>query len=385
MKLYISLLLILVSVVSFISCKTDAGKPESLQATMMTNYAATSKLFSYVWDPVEFSASRNDAKIKKYLSILETNLHGAHIAQDLPKNDPAMSVTLDWFRELIRDAKSRFESGNKDYANWKLRSMTNACIACHSRSETKTGFLADDAIPAGDSVEYQFAAAQFLFATRQFDKASDKFYQLAKSLLELESGRSYALEVLKEWLVVEIRVLDRPIATKKSLELLQEKISSQDPRIAILFEKWIADLTALGKMAPITDQTAVTTAKRLLQEAMLDREFAKEEHLVKSLKSSAILHNYLDESKEVSDKKSATFLLAVAYQHIPIESLSIYRKLYLEKCIRLFPGSDEAKQAFGMYKEAVEADNTGSGGLHLETDQQAKLETLRTLAFGQLK
>lgn len=349
---------------------------------MMTNYAATSKLFNYVWNPTEFSAARNDLKIKRYLSTLEKNLQNSHIAEELPVNDPAMSITLDWFRELIHDAKTRFESGHKDYANWKLRSMTNACIACHSRTETKTGFLADNAVPSGNSVEYQFAAAQFLFATRQFDKASDKFYQLAKSLLELESGRSYALEVLKEWLVVEIRVLDRPKATKKSLAFLQTKIASEDPRIAILFEKWASDLDALSHSPVVTDATAVATAKQLLQDAMLDREFAKEEHLVKTLKASAILHQYLDESKTHNESKSATFLLAIAYQHLPIDSLSIYRKLYLEKCIRLFPGSDEAKQSYAMFKEAVESDNTGSGGLHLEADQQDKLEALKALAFG---
>jgi len=380
MKVYIYISLIIATIAIVIGCKTNTEQPVPMQATMISNYSATSKLFDYVWDPIAFSAPKNKAKIKQYLSILQNNLHSSNLIKELPKNDPAMSITLEWFRDLIDDASTRFNSGNTDYASWKLRSMTSACIACHSRSETQKNFIGDSAMPSGNSVEYKFAAAQFLLATRQFEKASNGFYQLASSLLELESGRNYALEVIKEWLVVEIRVLDRPAVSKLNLEKLLNTISSEDPRMALLFENWINDLGLLAKSGEIKPGEEVDRAKELLKDTMTDSEFSDDEHLVKTLKASAILHSYLDSDSASKNNKSATFLLAIAYQHIPIDSLSIYKELYLEKCIRLFPGTDEAKQSFIIYKELIESENTGSGGLHLEPDQLDKLKLLKEIA-----
>jgi hypothetical protein len=58
---------------------------------------------------------------------------------------------------------------------------------------------------------------------------------------------------------------------------------------------------------------------------------------------------------------------------------------YLIQCIDEFPGTDDAKRAFTLYRELVVLAFSGSGGTDLPTDVRVKLMELHDKAFHVVK
>src|SRR5690606_2331569 len=97
--------------------------------------------------------------------------------------------------------------------------------------------------------------------------------------------------------------------------------------------------------------------------------------------ATSILHSFL-QTAEGDARRQAFFLLALGYQKIPIPSFELFQEMYLEQCIREFPGTVEAKKAYSLLEELIEFESTGSGGLNLDPQDTEKLRELRSLAHG---
>ena len=362
-----------------LSCKK---KPEpNLSDTMRDAYGATSELYRLTWAPDEFEDPSNEARITELLERLIKDSKQAHTLAEDRAFEPGFEVTLEIQQAQLEDIRKRFVIGAKDYANWRLRGLTGNCISCHSRYSVAgdfTGFA-----PSGDqaSFESQLAAAEFLMASRQFDKASAAFFELAKDFGASEENLSDAFRALKMWLVVEVRVKNRPKEALQQLEGLLDSIT-----LTFYYEElvkaWISDLRALA-FSRDGETNSLAEARELLSPLINDATVRDDEyHLVTTLRASSLLHQLLEASTSRKQRREATFLLSVAYVHMPISTFEIYREMYLQQCIREFPHTAEARKAYLLYELIVESDSSGSGGLHLEPEQEKELKLLKELAFG---
>ena len=366
--------LIFAFVVAVFSFACNAPTPGDVKGEMRDAYSAARSLFYFVWAaPDGFSKDNHHQEISQILDRLSQDFHRVEKSAGPLSNDPGFRVALLTNQRLIADARKRFNDDKKDYALWRLRSLTNNCIACHSRYEVPADFIGAETPVAGESFESKFARAQFLLATRQFEAASNEFYALATAPTVSESD---AFRSLQLWLVAEVRVKNRAAHTAEKLQQLFNT-RSVSPENHILLQSWLKDLKLTEPKSLVNVRNAlVTKGDNDLSIQQLNRQ------LVRTLRASAFLHQFLTGTPQLGERREATYLLALAYSRMPIGSFEVFRELYLEQCIREFPGSKEAQQSFMILDNIVQQENTGSGGLNLEESQRRYLEELRSVAFG---
>ena len=76
------------------------------------------------------------------------------------------------------------------------------------------------------------------------------------------------------------------------------------------------------------------------------------------------------------------YLLGVAESHISRTLWMPETEFFLETAIRLAPQSVHARKAYTFLEEYILVGHTGSSGLHLPADIQARLAELRRLVNG---
>ena len=270
-------LIFVVTFVSTSSC-TKAKNPPGLKTAMRDAYTATHELYPFVWSNGMFESKNQETKILSLLDRLLQDFHTADSLMDLPRAEPGIRTAMEANESLLKDARARFAQGEKDYAKWRLRSLFANCISCHSRYGIDVDFLGDKPIAFGSSLDERMASAEFLFATRQFDSASDSLYKIAKSLSKSPSGGSKALEALKLWLVIETRVKNRP---QKAADRLRQlvKNSSFPSSQKVCPETWISDLETLSDVLPLED-TNISEVESLLKENRGNKLIARDEELL---------------------------------------------------------------------------------------------------------
>ena len=195
----------------FTGCSSPA--PGDVRGDMRDAYGAARKLFYYVWAaPDGFSHDNHHEEIKQLLERLASDFHKVETSAGPLTNDPGFRVALYTNQRLLADAKERFVSEKKDYSLWRLRTLTNNCIGCHSRYAVPADFVGNAPPVAGESFESKFARAQFLLATRQFEAAGTEFFSLAESDKVSDADAFRALQL---WLVSEVRVKTRGAAASR--------------------------------------------------------------------------------------------------------------------------------------------------------------------------
>ena len=360
-----------------LGCKAHP-QPTSIKLEMLDAYQTSAELYRYVWAPSRFKKPEAHDKLLALLDRLASDFHRIEKVSPALLAEPGFKIALQTNQEMLKDIRDRFASGNKDYANWRLRGLTSNCLACHSRHEVKTDFLGELPTSPDESFEDKLAAGEFLFATRQFDKASNSLLALAHSISGTSSGSALAMRALKLWLVIEVRVKDRFSSSAKSLDDLMKTGELSVTDLDTL-RRWSEELKKLAKEP--SSKNAVQDASRLLDEVKDNSSIeSDEQNLVQTLRATTLLHGYLEGDRTSAERQTPTYLLALAYSHLPISVFDGFRELYLEQCIREFPGTAEAQAALKIYKQNLEIENSGSGGLHLDDESKAKLDELTKLA-----
>lgn len=359
----------------------ERTKPEpNLQSDMRDVYRSARELFGYVWSPSSFYAESSERRISSLLDSLQENFHRAELDAPIEVFEPGFRVTLLAQKNLLADASNRFKEGKKEYANWQLRGMASNCISCHSRYQAPVNFVGELPPIEDMSPEGRLASAEFLFATRQFDKASESLFRSAERMAAVPSLGAFQIRALKMWLVIEVRTKDRPLDSAQRLESYLN--SNRIPEgYGATFGRWVSDLKQLGS-APAVTSDPLREADTLLRPLGDDSTIQSEEqHLVLTLKATALLHDYLQRSLSTDERRRGTFLLGVAYSHLPISLFTSFGPYYLEMTIRDFPHSNEALRAFELFERALMDDLGASGGGNLAPDQLKLLQELRKLAY----
>ncbi len=371
--------LLLISVVSGCGSRSTPDESSAIRPEMLDAFAASQKLFPYVWNPPAFADQRSHREILELLNRLETDFHKVEEVGKPQPSDPGFTVTLKIQQDMLADIRKRFAEGKKDYANWQLRALSGNCVACHTRSNVTNNFLGAAPVAASSSVEDQLAAIDFQLATRQFDSAAEEYLRLARTLASSPSGSADTMLPLKQWLVIQVRVKGEGNNAASQLRdfISHARVHEDQHRI---LTQWVHDLS-VPDTKPVGNSLA--TAKALLGTAEEQTLEHNEASLVRTLRATTLLHQLLDSTTDDSSRRQAEYLLALAYTRIPIRSFEVFQEPYLEHAIRGNPGSAEAQKAFALYRTRVEEDSTGSSGLNLDVEAKEKLQELKTIAFGQ--
>jgi len=358
-------------------CHETAKPQRRLNEEMRDVYGQFHALFTYVWSPAIFTDPQNKQAIA---GLLESLASGFHRVKGAAEADPGFAIAIQVSQSTLADVSRRFNEGKIDYASWRLRGLAQNCVACHTRYQVPLDFIGSMPAEPDASPDSTLATAEYLIASRQFDRAAERLFTLAEK--SAGSGESYevAFDALKLWLLIEVRVRGAygPAAVKLKSLLAVKPFPEQEQRAVLT---WIADLQELMKRPEPSD--LIGEAADSIQSLKTDDTIAeKDNHLARILYATALLHKSLLKPLEADARRKATYLLAVAYYHLQIPQFEAFRELYLEQCIREFPKTQEARDAFALFDQEVRFRATGSGGTNLVPEDEDKLIELRKLAYG---
>jgi hypothetical protein len=288
-------------------------------------------------------------------------------------------------RSLERDAQEalrEYERGRYAHAEFLVLSLTEYCVACHSRlpspgdSPLAAHFVDGSALASLPAAE----RAGLQVATRQFDAALVSYEAL---LREPGYAPGELLDPLTDYLIVALRVKQDPA---RPIPVLEHFARRPDLRryLRLDVERWIADLRRLA--AQPRAEADLATARRLLAEGRDLIAFPGDRRaLVHYVAASDILYRWLEAQPgpapdgAATDRAEAYYLLGLIETRIGRDRGASPARYYLENAVRLAPKAPFAQLAYAVLEEETLLDYGAVEGEALPDDVEQRLAELERL------
>ncbi len=294
--------------------------------------------------------------------------------------DPSIELISSLFKQEAQHLQWAAKNKNTEYARHLVLSMTQYCVACHTRTSGGIEFSSrsgNEKIEALDAAE----RASYLISTRQFDLA---LAELQKQL----SNQKLPEENIRDWERSTRMALSLSIRVKNDLSATQALLTQLDanPRLpeylkaqVSVWKKSIQDWDP--KSLPKTEKALNAEAKKLIASAKKTQEYGMDPSAqVYLLRASALLHEQLRLFPRGKLTGPALHDLGLAYE--TLESVGIFelKDYYYLLCMKESPHSAIAQSCYRQYERGVYDGYTGSGGTHVPEELQARLKELKTLS-----
>lgn len=369
-------LAVLIEYLKSIQDAPGGEQPEETRQTMASIFEAMRFLLPLSLDADRFEDPAQDEKIRNALELLDASSgvlerHGA--GGEVGFSHLSRSLAID-----ARDVRLRFADGHRREARYLIQTMTETCVACHSRLPADSVPRSDAFVQSNESSSLTLMEqAKLAYATRQFDVATEMYERLLASdevsANDLDLGGH-----LEDYLELSIRVLRDLSRPAEVLEGFTQR-DDLSPALREDISLWIAALRTLVSREPTGDP--VNDASALI-DAASHQEDARV-HLIEYLEASGILHRALASGALAdSQRAEAYYLLGAIEARIGRTYWLSQAEAYLETAIRLAPGQPTAQRAYALLDEFLVAGYSGSGGTHVPPDIRAKLDLLRFIAEG---
>ncbi len=355
------------------SPKADAV-PDQTRVTMNRVFDAVAELLPLAVDDKAFDDPAQRAAIAASLESLasRSDLMRAHGAErDQGFQHLARSLAAD--SAAARDASAQ---GRTAKARYRVRKLTENCVACHARTPGDAGgefglrlFHKMDVGKLGLE-----ELAQLQQATRQYDAALENYEQL---LSKQDRSRVWSVA---EYLALSVRVrgdLERPKPILAQL-LTAENLPGWARREV---EAWSKDLTTLAGRTAAPD--ALDDARALIDAAVARQDFpADRQALPHLLVAARQLDAFLAANPRGERGAEACYLLGRVEARLGTSPRLGQVESLLEAAIRLAPASGVARKALDRLEWHMAVEYSGSGGTTLPEDVRNTLDELRTLVEG---
>ncbi len=299
-----------------------------------------------------------------------------------PDHDQSLQmIGADFSREADYAVKS-LKAGHRAYARVILSSMTNYCVACHTRTNTGPSFVGFKGDPRLERLP-PFAKGNYLVAIREFDRALGEFQKIAEDESAAQS-RIYDYErSLRYALSVAVRVKRDPDLALKLVETVNANAKAPYFLKAQALE-WKKSLLEWKAEKPVRDADAnklFTEATRLVAKARETQKFPADRSAdILYLRASGVLHELLGLAPKGEFASKALYLAGLSYDVLSDYGIRDFSEFYYRSCIRTTPHSEIAKECYRRYEESVYLGYTGSGGTYIPSDVRARLNELELLS-----
>lgn len=346
-----------------------------VQFEMKSLYAPLKTLVPFLADQGKFLDKANRSAIASSLEELRTKFHTVEVIPSRYKRMPGFSFAVTQVRDILDDATSRFNEQKAGYAWWRARVLPSACFGCHATYNVKSVFHPDEIIDAQLPL---MERARFFLATRQYPEAEKALLEVLKDPLQ----RINYGEAIRSLLTIEVRAYDNTAqAITKLREALRTTTLAEEDTAEV--NKWIGTLSELTNK-PRTPQELIIDGEKMISAGLPHKVGASYDTVLLLLGSELLQKGLASPEVDVHHRRLGLYLLGSAYSHLPLYFAESWSYLYLEQCIREFPASKEAKQAFAVYKDSLTEEFSGSSGTNFPEEVSLKLEELRKLAFGEV-
>lgn len=329
----------------------------------------------YIASQDRFMSPSNHDEVLSIVQDLRKNFHRLESVPSGYHSLPGFDENLLAVTELLDDASRRFSEGKASYAWWRIRKLPSDCFTCHATYKVASHYSNEAVI---DKSLDPLNKGRFLLATRQFAEAQEQFLKV----LQNPDFRMNYNEALRSLLLISTRIHSKPaegIATlKRAID--SSRLPEEDAREAA---QWISQLSMWANEKPSETKNTLAFAEQLITGGAVTSP-TRPQNDVALLRGTAILHKQLEDGvlkKELRPR--ALYLLGFAYTKLPLFFSESWAEMYLERCIKEFPGTMNAKRAYTTYHEQILADYTGTAGTEIPAEITLHLEELRKKAFGE--
>ena len=365
---------------SFIStqvfAQSSAASNAQVKQDMDVVYEAFLDLQKYMANKPRFVDEKNQAVITGLLRTMSSRFHKVEELSPRYTQEPGFVNTIKSLTDMLDDVRNRFAEGNKEYALWRLKTSYSYCISCHTRFEVPMDFVHGDTNLSGLN---SYEKGEFYLATRQFEKARTQFLLV----VEDPSLRLQRLDALRKWLVIYTRVQPAPqeaIIQLNKIRALGDLPKYEDQEV----QDWLASLRRWQNESKMKVDDLRRAQHLISQGVNLNASLADSKGTVELLRGTSILHRMMTVKGTANNDSRAQvlYLLGLAYSNLPDYIADELPEVFLEQCIREFPGTEQAKKSYIIYKDVVTLGYTGSGGTRIPAEVNLQLKELYNLAYG---
>ncbi len=354
----------------------EVERPET-RAAMRELFGALTTAFAASLSEKEFESPEQRERVLGALRALERH------AERLEAHGRELDPSYDFLRRsLAADAREivlRYEQGSYEGARFLLHQLTENCFACHSRVASPRGFsLGRGFLESIDLARLTpEERVKLEVATRQFKAALASYERLFRdrSNPAAEISLSGAFE---DYLKIVLRVTGDVGRARTTLVRFRQR--PDVPRyLDNYLEGWIRSLDGLKLDVP--QGLELVYAREHIRQGQLANFFPEDRQgLVNFVAASTLLHRFLGHAPPTGEGLAeAYYLLGVTESYISRSAWISETEFFLENAIRIDPDSPYAARAYAFLEEYLVAGYTGSSGLHLPPETEARLKELRAL------
>jgi len=348
------------------------------------------KAFNSFIELVPFLSSEKKFKEKENEKIVGNQIKELSDAFKMAKHDALLkqdifAPSLESIKNDLQISNDAFSKGNKDYAWWRMRSLTSQCLSCHTRLPENISSSFQDGSrlinPTKFSNNYDLGMARFL--VRQYAEAKESFtMSLDESIVK--NDLKNILPPLKQILVIQTKVFKDTDQMQRIVNfyLTKKEIPSQDKDVLRQWEKrlkiWSKGAFIKWKRLSTNDQVD-KFMKEVLSPLFKKNNLYIGNHDVDLLMAQGILSNYLFENPTSAKAPDAIYWVGMTEKFLERENFVGTGDLFFKECILKYPKSSIARECLNEYKESIEFNFSGSRGTDIPADIKDELKRFENL------
>ncbi len=347
---------------------------QEVKAGMNALLAPFKEIQPYIASEQRFLNPNNRDAVMRIIQDLRANFHKVEAIPSRYHSLPGFTENVRDVAELLDDSSRRFSEGKASYAWWRLRKLPADCFTCHATYKVTSHYSNLGVI---DESLDPLNRARFLLATRQFSEAQVAFTAVLKS----PEYKLYYDEALRSLVLITTRIDRNPAEGAEQLRTITRTadLPEEDAREAL---QWADELVAWGREDSAKRVGSLKLAEQLIQRGSKTTPDTPQDD-VSLLRGTAMLHQQLEDGKLPKEQRPrALYLLGFAYTKLPLFFSESWAEMYLERCIREYPGTNLAQKSYKTYREHILDDYTGTAGTDIPAEIRLHLEDLRTKAYG---
>lgn len=338
-------------------------------------FEALVRLLPYLINEKDFVDLKKQGEVSESLRKLQGAFTKVrHL--DLLKED-IFSPSYELVSESLSEASKAFETGQKDYAFWRLKEVTTFCIDCHTRipkevsSSYQNGGLNSNNDIFKDSYNRAIAA---LIVRRYTDATAALRQTIQEGIIKKDHRRTP--QALKNLVIIDAKILRNLKNLKAELTSYAKKDIPQQNKIKI--QGWLAEIDSIQQSKWFKENYREDEIHLIFKElnTLRQSQQAIEKNDIKILVSSGHLAQYSFLNPKTSYAPEINFWLGWSEKQLKRENLFSTGNNFFKQCIRKYPKHPIAKECLNELKESIEFDFTGSAGTNIPKEVKMELKAL---------
>ncbi len=335
-------------------------------------------IYRYEQAEVPVDGKRVNDKIDTMLA------HAEEIATSTPDRGDTWQISSDLLVNQLQQARDEFSQGREAHGMSLLRSATSVCVTCHTQDDRTAGWL----MPAGESLGDGFVAGEFLFMTRQYERA----FEVYRHWLRSQETLPYENRTLTAFGRLLLTALQMRKSADDIGELLAEFAERESVNLALRkdLNDWIAGIRELQTHTDISSHPDPETLRSLALQWLSDgdREAGGPIFITERQRPAIIWLRgelYRALTQEADRDRVADWLYWLALGDRVLEYRFYYSlaDMYLKQCMLEYTDNPVAPLCYREYENYVEFFYSGSGGTHVPADIEAELDMLRSRVWAE--